>query len=461
LKEFAVILSILGVIFAGLGVAYLVTSGNWLIASMLVFALPALIILIRFPYIALIIWFVLSPFLVQTPTMPERWVYWLIHRMLPILTLLILGLSSSLKISKRHLPRFGIVEYAMIGYVAVSVLSVFIQSNTVGSKLIHFYDRTIIAMCLYLVVKLTSPREKKLKWFVPVGLYIVITQVIIGTLSWVYPSVLRSVWLKHVGLRTTGSLGSPGVYSTTLIFAGIILLYTAIKMKPGWKRKLLLLSYLASIYGVFITFSRASWLAGILVLLAIFALYPKVMFRLTIKALPIILIIGGILMVSQIEHAKARFYSENSEHSALSRLPVLVAAYRMFEQKPIFGWGYGNFDRYDRQFQGRFGDLVNPVEKDLTSHNMFLTLLAEQGVVGISLFLAPVIFLLYKSFKVKSYLPRNGLMSKNMLIMLWLVILSYFVVNSFSPMIVVFGLSLQWMTLGLIANIVQTRKFAR
>ena len=133
----------------------------------------------------------------------------------------------------------------------------------------------------------------------------------------------------------------------------------------------------------------------------------------------------------------------------------------MFEQKPIFGWGYGNFDRYDRQFQGRFGDLVNPVEKDLTSHNVYLTLLAEQGLVGLTLFLAPVILLLYQTVRLKSHLPRRGLLSGKMLNLLWLVILGYFVVNSFSPMVVVFGLSLQWIALGLIANIVQTRTFTK
>ncbi len=31
----------------------------------------------------------------------------------------------------------------------------------------------------------------------------------------------------------------------------------------------------------------------------------------------------------------------------------------MFQARPLFGWGYGNFDRYDREFQGRAADLVN------------------------------------------------------------------------------------------------------
>jgi O-antigen ligase len=460
-KDLIIFLLILSAIFVGLGTAYLIVSGDWLIASVLVFSLPAFIILIRFPYISLIIWLVLSPFLVQTPTMPERMIYWLIHRLLPVVTLTVIFVSSSLRITKRQLPRLGVVEYAMFGYIVVSIASIFLQSNNVSGTLIHFYDRTFIPICFYLIVRLISPGEQKLKLLVPIALYLVLTQVTIGTLAWIAPSLLRSDWLTYVGARTIGSLGSPGVYSTTLIFGGVFLLYAATRMKPGWKRNYLYFSFLASIFGVLITFSRASWLAGILLLLGVFALYPKLLIRLTIKFLPIILILGGAFMVSQIEYAKTRFYSDDSAHSALSRLPVLVAAYRMFEQKPIFGWGYGNFDRYDRQFQGRFGDLVNPVEKDLTSHNVYMTLLAEQGLVGIALVLAPTIFLLLRSFRIRSRLPRSGFQSQKMLIMLWLVVLGYFVVVSFSPMVVVFGLSLQFITLGLIANIVQNRAFTR
>jgi O-antigen ligase len=374
---------------------------------------------------------------------------------------MVLFVSSNLRITKRQLPRLDVVEYAMFGYVVVSVTSIFLQSDNVSGTLIHFYDRTFIPMCIYFIVRLISPREQKLKLLVPIALYLVLTQVTIGTLAWIAPSLLRSVWLTYVGERTIGSLGSPGVYTTTLIFGGVFLLYTATKMKPGWKRNFLFFSFLASVFGVLITFSRASWLAGILLLLFVFVQNPKFLIRMTIKFLPIILILGGAFMVSQIKHAEARFYSEDSAHSALSRLPVLVAAYRMFEQKPIFGWGYGNFDRYDRQFQGRFGDLVNPVEKDLTSHNVYLTMLAEQGLVGLTLSLAPVILLLFKTIRIKSHLPRRGLLSKKMLNLLWLVIIGYFVVNSLSPMVVVFGLSLQWITLGLIANIVQTRTFTK
>jgi len=455
-KDFLVGVAILGTLLAGLVIANMVAAGEWLIAATLVFAVPALIILVRFPFITLIIWLVLSPFLVQTPNAAIRAVYWLVHRMLPVVTIGIMLLSNTLHISKRQLPRFGLPEYAMLAYVVVTVASVILQNNSISATLILFYDRIFAPMCLYWLVKLSAPGENTLKWLVPIALFITITQVAIGTISWVVPSVLPSDWTKYAGQRATGSLNSVSVFTASITFSGMFLLYSGLRMKLGWKRNILILTYVATLYGVLISFSRASWLAGILVLLGIITLYPRFVMRMLLRLVPIIVVLGTTLLVSQVQQLEERFYSKDSAHTALSRLPVLVAAYRMYQAKPIFGWGYANFDRYDREFQGRFGDLANPDEKDLTSHNMFLTLLAEQGTVGFVLLLLPVFLLLFRTIQVHSNLPRSGLKGKNMTILLWLIVMTFIVLMNFAPIVVVFGLGLYWITLGLIANNLQT-----
>jgi len=460
-KDLLVFAAVLAVVFAGLGAAYLVVSGDWQIAAALVFSVPALVVLRKSPFLGLVIWMVLSPFLVQTPSAAERQVYWLIHRFLPVIVLGMMLVSSALRVTPRRLPRFTAAEYGMLGYITATVLSILLQNNSVTGTLIYFYDHIFIPMCLYWVVKLSAPGEKALKWLVPVALFITVSQVAIGILSWVMPWVLPSSWLNYAGARTTGSLNSVSVYTTAIIFSGTFVLHTAQSLRPGWKRNLLVLVYLSTLYAIFISYSRASWLAGGLVLMGVIALYPRFMFRIGLALLPLGLLFGGFFLATQLQAAQDRLYSEEATHSALSRLPVLVAAYRMFEAKPLFGWGYENFDRYDRQFQGRFGDLVNPDEKDHTSHNVYLTLLAEQGLVGLLLILSPVFWLACRSLKLHKRLPRNGLKGRKMLALLWLVVLSYIVVNNFAPMVVVFGVSLYWITLGLIANILQSREMVR
>lgn len=451
-KDVLILLLILGMAVVGLGAAYLVVAGNWLLALAAVFAVPLIVLLHRFPFMALLIWMILSPFLVQTPTSAERQVYWLIHRFLPVITLGIMVTMSLLGISRRHLPRLTLAEFGMFGYLAVSVISIVLLSPDVVQTLIRFYDLVFIPMCLYMLIRFSAPGSKHLKGLLPIALFIIITQVAIGIMSWVAPSLLPSEWLNYAGARTTGSLNSVSVYSITLIFAGIIVLYSARELNEGWKRKGLTLLYVASLYAIFISFSRASWLAGLLVLAGVFVIYPRFMSRLVLVAIPITLLLTGTLFINQLQFAEQRLYSQESSQTALSRLPVFVAAYRMFEQKPMFGWGYDNFDRYDRTFQTRFGELVNPDEKDLTSHNTYLTILAEQGLVGLAFYLLPVLWLLFLTIRDRARLPHGGYMSARMVGLLWLVILGYFIVNNLAPMVVVFGRGLYWITLGMIAN---------
>jgi O-antigen ligase len=205
---------------------------------------------------------------------------------------------------------------------------------------------------------------------------------------------------------------------------------------------------------IFLTYSRANWLAGFVAVLGALYIYRKSLKLLVPIIVPIVAIalVSGLLD-SQIEFARERIRSAESQESALSRLPVVVASMRMFEAKPVAGWGYEGFDGVSRQFQKRVGNIVSPV-KPHASHNVYLTLLAEQGFVGLLLFLGPMVYWLFKTKARWRHIPATGLISRRLLGVLWLAIASHIVVNNFSRMQVPFGLGMWWLILGLIASIV-------
>lgn len=438
--------------------AYLVVQGDWHLAAALIFLPVAVIVLQRYPYMGIVAWLLLAPFLMQTFTSAERQIYWLIHRGLAPITLGIVVVSSALRIRARELPRLRLPEYAMLGYLLVSILSILIQNPTPAQTLIRFYDAVVIPMCLYGIVRISMPSKAFIRWLIPLAFLLTVTQAAIGILSWVRPGLLPSAWLNYVGLRATGSLNSPSVYTTTLVFGGLLTWHTAMSMRRGWKRSAMTGAFLLMVYGIFISYSRASWLMGGVMLLGMLLIYPRSITRLLLVLIPLGLIAGAFFLQDQLAWARQRMLSEEADNSALSRLPVLVAAYRMFQEKPVFGWGYDNFDLYDRRYQGRFGDMVNPVEKDLTSHNVYMTLLAEQGAVGTALYLTPIPLLLWQSLRKFRLLPKQGWLSRRLLWLLWLVVLAFVIVNNFAPMVVVFGLGMYWLNLGLIAAIVYSRK---
>ena len=445
------------VIGLGMGavLAYLVANGLWPVALALLFALPAFVLLHRYPFAALLIWLLLAPFVVVSGGGPLRRVYWVIHRALPPAAIAVIILSSWLRIHPRRIPKLSLVEAAIVGYVVVSELSIVYLNPSAEATTILLYDRVIVPVCLYFLVRLTSPDEKDLRRLLPVVAFILVTQSVIGLLSWISPQVLPSFWLDRAGTRTTGSLDDYSVFTSALAFCIVLLFHSARTLDRTKKRSVLYLALvLLGGFMIFFSFSRGSWLAGMAIFLGLFWIYRGTVIRLAlVTGLIITVVLGSGMLDDYLTFAAERLYSEQSTESALSRLPVYYAAYRMFEAKPLLGWGYDNFDRYDRGFQQRVGDLYAP-DKDHASHNLYLSLIAEQGLVGTFLFLAPVGWWFIITIRVWSRMPPTGFWSRRLVVVLWLVILFHIVVNNFSNMRIVYGLGMWWLTLGLIASIV-------
>ena len=437
----------------GLVSAYLIANGNWYLAVGLIFALPGFILLHNYPLVGLAIWLLITPFLMASEGRMFRQLYWVIHRSLPPIMLGIIVVSTMLGVRKRIVPKPGWFELAMVGYIVVTLFSVLMLNADPLATAYQVYDRIIVPMLLYLIIRFLDPNEEDLRRLLPVLLFIALTQAFFGFVYIFARGALPASWLRTDGVRATGSLRAVSVYSTTLLFVGTLLLHSILSGKVGSSKRFLFIgAVFACAVAVFFSFSRASWLGGLAVMGGLFFLYPKVMFKVALIAMPLVLILSGVFLADQLATADHRL---NSDQSALGRLPVVLASVEMFKVKPFFGWGYGNFDLYDRQFQGRVGDLVAP-EKDHASHNLFLTVLTEQGLTGLALYLAPVIGLLALTIKKWRLLPAEGFWSRKLLGIFWLVIAAHVVVNNFSNMRIVFGLGMWWITLAFIAVIISS-----
>jgi O-antigen ligase len=90
-------------------------------------------------------------------------------------------------------------------------------------------------------------------------------------------------------------------------------------------------------------------------------------------------------------------------------------------------------------------------EKDHASHNLFLTILAEQGAIGLLCFVFPTVLWARRSFGAYGWMPMS---ERRMLAGLWVVVGAFFLVNNFSVMKSSYGLGVWWLTLGLVASIV-------
>ena len=231
-----------------------------------------------------------------------------------------------------------------------------------------FYDRLFIPICLYLIIRLLEPDESELRRFVPIGVFMLVSQLSTGrTLAVSIPAFsLRHGWDLR-GQGRPGLSSHPNVFATALLFCGVLSLHSALSVSRANEPPLgLMFLFVLAIVMAFLTLSRASWLAAVVVIGGLLFVYPRPLNRLAVIAVPVVglLLATGLLSGIGIA-AQDRLESASSEQSALSRLPVAVAAVRMFAERPLVGWGYESFDRFDRQFQTTVAGFYP--EKDQTS----------------------------------------------------------------------------------------------
>jgi O-antigen ligase len=438
-------------VLGGIGVAFLVVNGLWYAAVALVLTLPAFVLLHRAPLAGVAVWLLATPFVAVTQSGSVREAFWLFHRVLPIGLLAILVVATMTRVSPRALAALGWPEVMIAGLVAASVLSIVFTSSAPVATVILLYDRVVVPICLYLIVRLLAPDQRDLMRLGPVVLVVLGIEGLIGLVSLARPGMLPSAWL--VGSeRATGTFADPDVFGTTMVFCGLFALHWGLTSRRGWVLRIgSVLAFAFAMVMVFLTFSRGNWLAGLVVLAGCAWIYRRYLPTIVVVLSPLLVaLLASGLLKGPITFAQERLDSVQSRESALARVPVAVAAIRMVEARPLAGWGYGNFDVYSRPFQTQVGNLVYP-EKDHASHNLFLTIMAEQGLLGIALFLGPTVYWLVRTKRVLAAMPST---ERKLVESLWLVIAAFVVVNNFSVMKVSFGLGLWWLTLGLIGSTV-------
>ena len=189
------------------------------------------------------------------------------------------------------------------------------------------------------------------------------------------------------------------------------------------------------------SYTRAAWLSLVLALVAYFLLMLRVKFR---SILITFSIIASIIFINQIEiimklgknrqDASQDFDKHiesisniSTDASNLERLNRWSAAFRMFQERPIFGWGPGTYSFQYAPFQ-------HSQEKTIIStntgnrgnaHSEYIGPLCESGVLGSLTFIAIIICTLFKGFRL--YYTILNYEKKNMVLVILLGFITYII----------------------------------
>jgi hypothetical protein len=202
--------------------------------------------------------------------------------------------------------------------------------------------------------------------------------------------IVTTKFTQWIG-RARGPFLNPttnGLYLSTALFAWAMFWPHARR----WGKLVVLCGMGIALTGVLCTLTRSCWLGAITGLMVIgIAAIPR---RLKVPAAALGAVFGLLFLAagdqSWLSFKRDRDVSEYHMEQSAKLRPILAAvAWRVFQDYPFFGCGYGQYKRVDVNYL-RDPNSEMPLEqaKNYVQHNLFLGILVDAGLFGLTLYLA-------------------------------------------------------------------------
>ncbi len=181
--------------------------------------------------------------------------------------------------------------------------------------------------------------------------------------------------------------------------------------KYSWQRMLLNLSKAIFLIAIYFSYTRSAWLSVTVALIAwIFIQRRRLIYGVVAGVLGVIIFCIYMLHNNKYldyapEFTKTIYHGEFSEHmaatatledvSSAERIYRWVAAIHMIEDKPVMGFGPGQFyDNYKNYTVNKFVTYISRNDEKSTVHNYYLQVTVEQGFIGIVIWFVLIITVL-------------------------------------------------------------------
>jgi O-antigen ligase len=314
--------------------------------------------------------------------------------------------------SRRLRPQ--LVDWLPAAYVLYAILSSLLTSNFIvsdpGSAGKAFFTIVVIGPLVYYFLTLgpgfTVPPVKIVAAVMAAGLLqgvFAIVEYFTHWNLWNYTGWQR----EYGGARATATLANPGVLG---IFLGVAIVFAVAILAWNGPRRLRSLAWAVNVVcwpALFMTLTRGPIVATFLVVMALLLVNRGT------RVTGVSLIAVGALTLAFFLPAIQRnpLYETRIAQRATveERSQVRHVGLARAADKPVFGWGYGSFDRVKNASE--LAVLGLPVQSVLrtTSHDTLVTILVELGAVGLLLFGIPFVVIVWRGFAINARSPDRWL----------------------------------------------------
>ena len=220
---------------------------------------------------------------------------------------------------------------------------------------------------------------------------------------------VRAATSSALGLRRADRalrpLGDPNFFAQTM-FALLPLAFFMYKEERSWKLRLAAVVAAGLILsGIFLTYSRGAFVAlAILVVIMTLLRYfrPAHVVAGIISVAVLVAIVhpsyyGRIETIANTKALISRDSSVRADGAIRGRATEMLAVFSVFVDHPLFGVGPGQYPHfysvsYQTGLEGAFRQIYEPRR----GHSLYLEMAAETGLIGLSVFLAIVLRILFQ-----------------------------------------------------------------
>jgi O-antigen ligase len=288
---------------------------------------------------------------------------------------------------------------AFLGLIVVSTFTHDWRAGDVqhGSIIMHLVNGYLIPVGLFGIARFAKLDERQWRTALAIlacfGIYLAITAILEIHKQWglVFPSYIadpkRGI---HFG-RARGPMLQSARLGLYLITCGAI---TAVLLswRGGLQRwGIALTAVLAPLYlvAVYYTYTRSVWIGTVIVGLIIVVMTFRGRARLLTVTLLLASIGAGLIAKGDSLIAFKREYSvAETLQSTQMRGSFAYVSWQMFCDKPLFGFGFGQFPQESRYYLSDRSTSLNLEHiRGYIHHNTFLSLLVEMGIPALAMFL--------------------------------------------------------------------------
>jgi len=208
--------------------------------------------------------------------------------------------------------------------------------------------------------------------------------------------IARIVPTDAWGARSFGFFQDPNLYGGYLLISLTTVVAAEVMKNSKWT----IVQLLIIMTGIVLTASRGSLVSLIVVLIMAFSFVASWRVRLIIAAAGsaagalLYAVVSGQFGGSWLAPAIDRLNESGREAGDDPRFQMWTRAISLWNDRPLFGVGIGQFGRFSIDINGYREDDVGQI-----AHNTFLSFLVETGILGFLLCVAGILFLAFRVYR--------------------------------------------------------------